>query len=227
MLHREVVAEFAEEARAIEGLEALILYGSVARGEATRESDIDLLAIVRGGEFSAAGERLRELEQRLEEKHGVSIELVVMSEDDFRRAEKNFVENILREGVLLFGKPVVLRSEELELQPYVIFVYYLKHLDSRAKQRLYIALYGHRTRKRVGEKEYVSEVSGWIESGAKLERKVVMFPEDVAARVRKVLKAHGARFLEIKVYATREEFEKVRRFSKKVAAEKRASSPQE
>lgn len=89
----------------------------------------------------------------------------------------------------------------------------LKDLDPRTKQRLHIALYGHRTKKRVKGKEYVSEVRGWIEKGAKLERKVVMFPERVAREVRKTLQTYGAKFFEIKVYAAPEEFEKIRRLA--------------
>lgn len=73
--------------------EYAILFGSYARGEATRESDIDII-IVGGTNFSAMdvlafGEELRELTN----KNVDAFEL--------REVEKNteFYQNILREGV--------------------------------------------------------------------------------------------------------------------------------
>jgi len=69
------------------------------------------------------------------------------------------------------------------------------------KQRLHIALYGHTTKKKVGKKVYMSETKGWIEKGAKLERRVVMFPEEVAKEVKKIFERFGAKYYEIKIYA--------------------------
>ena len=73
--------------------EYAILFGSYARGEATRESDIDII-IVGGKNFSALdvlafGEELRELT-------GKKVDAF-----ELREVEKNteFYQNILREGV--------------------------------------------------------------------------------------------------------------------------------
>ena len=211
---KHFIEEFVEEAAKVEGLHSLILFGSVARGEASPASDIDLLAIVEGGEFSFAAKKLREIEAKIERKgreKGPNIELVIMSQEDLRKAEKHFIENIIREGVLLFGKSAELKVEDAELHPFSIFIYYFRGLDAKNRQRLYITLYGHKTIKRVGEKIYTSETKGFIEKGVKLERKVVMFPEEIAREIRKVFEKFRAEYYEIRVYAPWEEFEKLRR----------------
>jgi len=102
-------------------------------------------------------------------------------------------------------------------KPYVIFVYYMKNLDRKNRQRLHIALHGHTTKKKVGDKVYVSERKGWVEQGAKLARKVAMFPEDVAGEVRKEFEKYRAPYFEFRVSATDAEFEKAR----KIQGEKR------
>ena len=73
--------------------EYAILFGSYARGEATRESDIDII-IVGGTNFSALdvlafGEELRELTNKKVDAF------------ELREVEQNteFYQNILREGV--------------------------------------------------------------------------------------------------------------------------------
>jgi predicted nucleotidyltransferase len=83
--------------------EAVILFGSTARGEATPESDIDLLIVAPiSGNFyqrmAAARRALRPLRQ------GRAITPIVLSPEEFERLvqERNaFIGSVLREGVLI------------------------------------------------------------------------------------------------------------------------------
>lgn len=82
------------------GIESLALFGSVARGEATAGSDVDVIArltpAARQGGFAYFG-RLQELKARLEEILGCSVDLVPepIQKDRLR-------ENIAREATLAF-----------------------------------------------------------------------------------------------------------------------------
>ncbi len=81
-------------------LEAMYLYGSQARGEARPDSDIDVLAVIRG-EFDtdALIERTSEVVSALSLEYDVVISRAFTSKDSFERAQTPFLLNVRREGV--------------------------------------------------------------------------------------------------------------------------------
>lgn len=89
--------------------EAIILFGSRARGEAGPDSDVDLL-IVEREPFGPGRSRIQEA-ARLYQALGdmpVSKDLLVYSRKEFQRwkeALNHVVANAVREGRLLYGNP--------------------------------------------------------------------------------------------------------------------------
>jgi len=83
-------------------LTEVVLFGSAARGEATDESDIDLLVVLRdipdpGEEFDKVFKIEREIEERFEDK--VVISLVLATEAEYRAKAEPLFLNVQREGV--------------------------------------------------------------------------------------------------------------------------------
>ena len=97
---REVFHDFAERAEEEIGdsLRKIILYGSVAREEDTRDSDIDVFAIVEAEEDL---ERLKHMAFDFGVlENGVSISVQGEIEEDFEGFSSNsFLRNIERDGV--------------------------------------------------------------------------------------------------------------------------------
>lgn len=58
----------------------LVLFGSKARGDATPESDLDVLAVVRSEDWRR-GDEIRDIGYELEITHGVVLSIQVMSDD--------------------------------------------------------------------------------------------------------------------------------------------------
>jgi predicted nucleotidyltransferase len=84
----------------------VILFGSAARGEATAESDIDLLVLVENAEGWMVRQRLYDLIYPVIPALGVDVSLIVMDRKMFvHMAEEGdpFVLSIVREGVQLQG----------------------------------------------------------------------------------------------------------------------------
>ena len=97
--------------RAIKGLRELlareptarsaILFGSCARGTARDDSDIDVLILVTGRRVG----RLREAIHDLESAYDVNVSPVVLREEEIDRLDRQFLDSVLREGILLAGPP--------------------------------------------------------------------------------------------------------------------------
>ena len=96
---RRAAEAFAARARTAlgEGIETIRLFGSVARGEATDESDVDLFVTPRDSERAT---RLRELAYEVELAFAVPISLIIESSLD---SDHPFVAHVRETGVPLDG----------------------------------------------------------------------------------------------------------------------------
>jgi len=108
---RRVVTELAKRLRAGFGdrLARVVLFGSRARGDATEESDIDLLVLLRipiAEETGATREVWSLVEEvlRLEPKTYVPLAPIVLAEERFlelKRRERGFALDVEAEGIPL------------------------------------------------------------------------------------------------------------------------------
>jgi predicted nucleotidyltransferase len=96
------IAEFRAWALAEYGARyrRLILFGSVARGEARPDSDIDLLLVIAGPvNVSQEIDRFLDAKLAIDERHGVMLQVVPMSEHDYLTRATPLLLNVRREGV--------------------------------------------------------------------------------------------------------------------------------
>ena len=97
-LPSELVKELAE----IPSLQVVILFGSWARGEADRRSDLDLLLVFdRPEDIKANQQKLLRLLKRYRE---LPLAFTKRSTEDFFR-DPAFLYNVLREGYVLYKRP--------------------------------------------------------------------------------------------------------------------------
>jgi predicted nucleotidyltransferase len=103
--HEAAATAFARRVRGedLPGLEALILFGSTARGEASGlDSDVDFLAVVADGtDRSAIEERLRDVAYDVMLEFGPVVEVHVLSRSEIDRYHElghPFVRRVFGEG---------------------------------------------------------------------------------------------------------------------------------
>ncbi len=104
-LRRGILAEVVEKL----DKESIILFGSVAAGTATQESDIDLL-IVTEREVS-----VRKVLRQAEEKNGIKMQGIVLSRqklDELISKKAAIIKNISREKIFLAGDKKILEAIE-------------------------------------------------------------------------------------------------------------------
>ena len=86
-----------------ERLRRVVLYGSFARGEATPESDVDVLVVLDGFEEN----RYRELKRTgtawgdLLERYGLSLSFHLYTEKEYQDRRRPFIRNVHRDRVQL------------------------------------------------------------------------------------------------------------------------------
>ena len=96
--HREAFNEFAEKAEEELGgsLEKLVLFGSVARGEESEESDVDVFAVVGSQEQK---ELLEDLAFDVSVENGVFIVPVIKTVDEFEESKDSlFSREVMETG---------------------------------------------------------------------------------------------------------------------------------
>lgn len=81
-------------------LRGVYLFGSYARGEADRESDLDILVVLGDFErYAREVDRTSELASDLSLKHSVSVSLVFMREQEWLRGDTPFLSNVRDEAI--------------------------------------------------------------------------------------------------------------------------------
>jgi len=98
---RKAVEEFVKKALDKYGdrIESIILFGSVARGEAGEESDIDILVVTRKEDFRLR-RMLIEIAFDILLDTGENISVKTLSKDEFeRRKNFSFLRSVISEGI--------------------------------------------------------------------------------------------------------------------------------
>ena len=98
---REILAEYQEKLKEVLGdsLEAIMLYGSQARGDAEDESDIDVLCVMKKSfNYGELIDKTSQVTAELSMKHGVTLSRAFVTSADFKNRKTPFLMNVRREG---------------------------------------------------------------------------------------------------------------------------------
>ncbi|GIW42345.1 MAG: hypothetical protein KatS3mg076_2922 [Candidatus Binatia bacterium] len=101
---RQIVEEYRARLAEIlaEDLEAVVLYGSHARGDAEAGSDIDVLCVMRGPfDYGALIRKTAEAAAEISLKYDVAISTAFVTSQDYRSRNTPFLMNVRREGVAI------------------------------------------------------------------------------------------------------------------------------
>ncbi|HSE83085.1 MAG TPA: nucleotidyltransferase domain-containing protein [Thermodesulfobacteriota bacterium] len=197
---RRIAFELAQEVSEFNVL-YVILFGSVAKGKATRESDLDFFIVLDTDKSPSKfedTEKIRDVAIRIERKYNRDIQ-VVFTNKEFHGVDKYFVQKALSEGIVLYAKSPKVQVHDLSLEPYTFIACDLSKLPQSSKMRLRNQLYGYETKKRYKNKVYRTKKPGLLDelNGRRLGIATFMIPKRNLTAVERLLDSFEVDYKEI------------------------------
>ena len=181
-------------------IETTIVFGSVARGKAGKESDVDVCIILSTGSKEDVSNQVLNIEK----KHDRNIN-AIFTDKTFKSLDRQFIETILREGIVIYGKMPEISVQRLELEPYEIIRFDLSNLSQSEKMRVKKLLYGIKTKKEYKGKIYESEQKGLVEKfeGLRIGIASILIPEKMSWKAEEVLREYGVNMRKITIWLSK------------------------
>ena len=154
---RALISTFIKKITGLHFIEAIVLYGSIARGDYDGRSDIDLMIVINSENpleyLSQITSIITDLRPHRE------IRPILTNLHDY---SEEFYKNVFREGIVLFGK-LVLTEDDLAIHPHYLISYDLTGQPNSKKSRISQKVYGYKSTKTVDGKKYEYTYPGLID----------------------------------------------------------------
>ncbi len=184
--------ELVEAIAPVEGVVAVILFGSYARGEYDESSDYDLLVIFKDSQ--TMWKHRRELYEKVGRLR-LFVQILTRSQEELAtRTEPTFLANIMRDGQALYSRfPFTYKTGEALAERMILITYKLRGLPHREKLKLAYRLFGK------GKKK--AKATGVLAAteGRHLSPGCLLIPTDRAQQIIQVLNEFGVKHQELPI----------------------------
>ena len=190
---KRILKKIAKKLSGIEDVKAVILYGSLARGEFTSRSDIDLFILTTDDKTQKEVEdKVIELESAI----GRNIQPTIRTVAELQKTDTGLLQNIFQEGKVLYLKePSDIPSAILlQQKPFLIYSFQISSLPQKDKARFNRQLY-EQTKKDYKYKGLLQEIGG-----QKLSAGCVMVPHMQKETIEKFFRKFKVKFEQLKVW---------------------------
>jgi predicted nucleotidyltransferase len=188
--------DFSKKAKGLRNRHILqiILFGSVARGEDTSRSDIDIAVIHDLDDVD-------HLKTKINAFLPDQVQVSYFNKEQLTK-EPEIVSALAGEGILLHGRPYTVKLGRLMLKPRVVIAYDTSAMSLSERMKLNRALHGSVSRSSYKGKQYTTKTEGLLSRIGieKLARGIILAEPPQAAIVVRTLKRHKARCREIAVW---------------------------
>ena len=190
---KRVLKKIAKELSKIEDVKSVILYGSLARGEFTSRSDVDLFILTTEDKTQ---KEIHDKVIELESEIGRNIQPTIRTIVELQKTDTGLLQNIFQEGKILYlREPSDIPSDILlQQKPYLIYSFQISSLPQKDKVRFNRQLY-EQTRKGYNYKGLLQEIGG-----QKLSAGCVMMPYEQKEKIEEFFKKFKVKFEQLKVW---------------------------
>jgi predicted nucleotidyltransferase len=197
----QLLEELTEISNNNQTIQTTILFGSVARGQAGEESDVDICIILKN---DSKKNIIQNQLLSLEKKYDTNIN-TIFTTPKFEKLDRQFIETILREGKVLSGMFPEISIQRLELEPYEIIKYNLSTLSHSEKMKIKRLLYGITTKKTYNGKTYENKQKGKVEEfgGIRIGIASILIPEKMSWQIDSLLKKNKVSLRKITIWLSK------------------------
>lgn len=188
----DFISQLLDNKKLFDSIKRIILFGSVARGDFRKESDVDLFIDTNKKIDKTIGKEINKFEKRCEKSwhlRGIDLPIKVLVGNLNEKRWKNLKEEIISYGKIIYGK-----FEELpeEGKHKILIDYELKCISQKKKMSFLRKLYGYKTKK--GKKEYRQK--GLLEEikGEKIGSNALLINFENLLFIKKLLKSHKIKY---------------------------------
>jgi predicted nucleotidyltransferase len=193
---RKLIDAFIEKVRAIPNIMGAVLFGSMARGDQDRRSDIDILLVV---DDPKPRQFLSQVVHMISELHPHREIQVTLT--NLRDRDEGFLRVVFNEGKILFGS-FLLDAKGIALKHYLLISYDLTRINPVKQVRVSRMVHGYTSRKKVDGKikEYTYKGLKGMEGVKVLSAGTVLLPIEIGRDFIKELRSMKVRSTTIEVY---------------------------
>jgi predicted nucleotidyltransferase len=187
---QRIIERFIERVRGLGKVSAVVLYGSMARGDEDRRSDIDIMLVVEDKDPMCILPEVTGIITGLRPHREIRCVLTNLKDYD-----AEFYKNVFKDGKVLFGK-LVLSSDNLALRPYYLVAYDLRGVPQSKKVKIAQKVYGQHSVKRIKGRRYEYHYEGLKDrfGVTVLKKGIIMIPLGEAREFLAKLKKIGVDF---------------------------------
>ncbi len=170
----------------------VILYGSVATGEADEESDIDIFIDIDNSYEKKIRDLLKIFEKTFNKKwkmKGIKNPVSLIVGDLNSEKWEDLKRSMQSKGILLYGK---YKEIPEEMESYLFFKLNFSVLERREKVNIWRKLYGYS--QKVKDKKYVKQGIVSELNGKKLEKGIIIIPAVNVKKMKDFLKKNKVDF---------------------------------
>lgn len=210
---KDLIFRFARHA-SVDEIAYIFLFGSVAKGEADRRSDVDILIVLDtdNSDFEEmdAKTRISELALTLEKEFDRNIQ-VIFTNKKYERLDAHLIEEVLKDGIILFSKSPSINVQGLELEHYMLVTFSLEKLTSNEKMKVKRVFYGFKTKKIIKGVTYRYEDTGLVQklAGLRIGSGVIAVPKKNIIALEKELNNLKLKFKTIDLWMTKDSITKL------------------
>lgn len=185
--------DFSNEIKNFDKILSIVLFGSVSRGEETVESDVDIAIIY--------SRKDNETVMKINDIKPEKFQLIHLSIDELKE-EPTLMGALSGEGILLYGRPINVSLEDMNLKTKMIIAYDTSKLDQNTRSRLNRALYGGKSTYMKDNKKEIKLYQGIVDdiNADKIGKGTLMIDRKNYPEITKVLRRFNAKWKEIPVW---------------------------
>jgi predicted nucleotidyltransferase len=172
---KDAAFELGQNLKNIHGIEAVILFGSAAKDEMHKKSDIDIFLMFnskdRNPEIGEDGQEVQKIAVKIEDKYRLQNPFSFVFFNRNEPIDSDFLWEVVKDGTILYCKPELILGQKEFLKPAAFISYTYGDIPQKDKMFVKRQLYGYRVKTKHKNKEYISEREGIVNKyGKKIGR---------------------------------------------------------